>query len=164
MQVTAAMLAASYVVGLWAGSWMIHSAATAERLLREDVLAAAPANYPPGTRLFFVNMPFFALEVGPSLRLATGRPDLQVYPLTLAPQVFFPKSEVVVRQVDKHTLLLHATDQPFFHGQFGDKIQLGWFGARGSDLANRPFQIRPRPGRCRSAWKSSSPMTRVSRP
>jgi len=135
------MLAASYLLGLWAGSWMIHSVATAERLLRSDVLATRPAAYPAGTKLFFINMPFFAMEAGPSLRLAANRPDLEVYPLTLAPQVFFPKSEVLVLQEDERTMLLTSTDVPLFAGKFGDMIQLGWFGAARGDLTKGAVQV-----------------------
>ena len=88
-----------------------------------------PADYPRGTRLFFINLPFFAAEVGPALRNATDRPDLEVYPLTFAPELFFPAAGVAVEQEDDHTLLVRSHGAAFFGGDFGDRVQLGWFGA-----------------------------------
>ena len=75
---TMGLLAFWYLAGSYTGSWSIYSAATAERMVREDVLATRVEESPHGTKLFFINMPFFAAEVAPSLRLATGRSDLEV--------------------------------------------------------------------------------------
>ena len=108
---------------------MLHSAATAERLVRADVLAARPADFPRGTRLFFINLPFFAAEVGPALRNAADRPDLEVYPLTFAPELFFPDNRVAVEQEDDHTLAGPFARRAFFGGDFGDRVQLAWYGA-----------------------------------
>ena len=142
----AGLLGAWYLAGLWAGAWAVHSAARAEQLVRADVLATRPADYPHGTRLFFINLPFFASEVGPALRNAAGRPDLEVYPLTLAPDLFFPNTGIAVRQEDDHTLLVRSRGAAFFSGEFGDRVQLGWYGANRTDLADGPFPVRPAAG------------------
>ena len=142
----AGVLAAGYLAGLWAGSWMLHSAATTERLVRADVLAARPADFPHGTRLFFINLPFFAAEVGPALRNAVDRPDLEVYPLTFAPELFFPDNRVAVEQEDDHTFLVRSRGGAFFGGDFGDRVQLAWYGASRTDLNRGPFAVRPAAG------------------
>ena len=143
---TTGVLAIWYLAGLWAGSWMLHSAATAERLLRADVMATRPTEYPAGTKLFFINMPFFAAEVAPSLRLATGRADLEVYPLTFAPQLLFPMSEVAIEQEDDRTILIRLSSPLLFADDFGDLVQLGWFGADHCDLHLGHADIAPAAG------------------
>ena len=140
------VLAVWYLAGLWAGAWMLHSAATAERLVRADVMADRPADYPHGTRLFFINLPFFAAEVAPALRNAADRPDLEVYPLTFAPELFFPTTRVAVGQEDDHTLLVCSHDAAFFGGDFGDRVQLGWYGACRNDLNGGPYAVRSAAG------------------
>jgi hypothetical protein len=132
--ITTGTFAAWYLVGMWAGSWMLHSAATAERLVRADVMATNPKDYPAGTQIFFINMPFFAIEVAPSLRLAAERPDLEVYPLTFAPQLLFPMNEVNIEQEDERTFLVRLNGPMLFGDDFGDMVQLGWFGCSRSDL------------------------------
>jgi hypothetical protein len=143
---TTGLLALWYVVGLWAGSWMLHSVATAERLVRADVMATNPKEYPQGTKLFFMNMPFFAAEVAPSLRLAADRSDLEVYPLTFAPQLLFPMNEVSVEQEDDRSFLVRVNGPSLFADDFGDMVQLGWFGAARSDLRVGPVDIAPQAG------------------
>ena len=125
---------------------MLHSAATAEQLVRADVLAARPADFPRGTRLFFINLPFFAAEVGPALRNAADRPDLEVYPLTFAPELFFPGAKVAVEPEDDRTFVVRSRGGAFFGGDFGDRVQLGWYGASRTDLNHGPFPVRPAAG------------------
>src|SRR5205823_4324257 len=97
-------------------TWLFRSAVRAERLVRAEVLATRPEDYPAGTRLFFLNMPFFAAESGPALRLAAGRPDLEVYPLSFAPEMFFPRTEMTVAQEDDRTFVLRSRGAPLFGG------------------------------------------------
>ncbi len=134
---------------------MLHSAATAERLVRADVMAARPADYPRGTRLFFINLPFFAAEVGPALRNATDRPDLEVYPLTFSPDLFYPNTGIVVEQEDDRTVIVRSRGAAFFGGEFGDRVQLGL--VRDTARATRATDRMPcsRRGRCRFGSKSS---------
>ena len=143
---TTGLLAVWYLVGLWTGSWMLHSVATAERLVRADVMATGPKDYPKGTKLFFINMPFFAIEVAPSLRLAADRPDLEVYPLTFAPQLLFPMNEISVEQEDERTFLVRLNGPSLFADDFGDMVQLGWFGADRSDLHVGHVDLAPPAG------------------
>jgi hypothetical protein len=141
-----AALATWYLAGLWGGAWMLHSAARTEALVRADVMADRPAEYPHGTRLFFLNLPFFAAEVGPALRNSADRPDLEVYPLTFSPELFYPNTDVAVEQESDHTLLVRSHGAAFFSGEFGDRIQMGWYGASRTELKTGPFPIRPAAG------------------
>jgi hypothetical protein len=141
-----ATLGIGYLLGTWGGGWALHAAAGAEKCVRDEVLATGPEHYPEKTCLFFINLPFFAGEVGPALRLAANRPDLAVYPLTLAPELFGPRSEVIVEQEDMHTLLLRANDLGWFGGTFGEEVQLGWFAATRSDLRAGPVALQPAAG------------------
>src|SRR5262249_19572808 len=111
-----------------------------------EVMATGPNEYPPKTHLFFINLPFFAAEAGPALRLATERDDLTIYPLTLAPEVFVSRAQVGLVQEDDYTLRLCARGEPWFAGDFGDLVQLGWFGARRSDLAEGQVSLQPAAG------------------
>ena len=128
---------------------------------------SAPMCWPPdrpttrtGTRLFFINLPFFAAEVAPALRNAADRPDLDVYPLTFAQEQFFPTTEVAVEQEDDHTLLVHPSKKGFFSGAFGDQVQLGLVrrpprrpasGPGGGAACGRVDAVPGRSGRCGSA-------------
>jgi hypothetical protein len=137
---TAVALSVWYFAGLWSGSWMMHSVATAERKLRTEVLATRLNAAPPHTRLFFINMPFFAAESGPALRNALDRSDLDVYPLTYAPELFVP-GPVAVEQEDDNTILICAGERSFFSGPFGTQVHLAWYGATRQDL--RPGPVVP---------------------
>jgi hypothetical protein len=139
-------LASCYLLGLWAGTWTVHSAADADRCVRRDVLATDLASCPPPTRLFFINLPFFAADVGPGLRLATGRADLEVYPLTFAPDLFVSCSPLSIEIEDERTLLLQAPARSWFAGNFGELVQLAWFGTSRSDLNPGPLTIHAAAG------------------
>jgi hypothetical protein len=139
-------LAVGYLAGSWGAAWVLHSSASVERLVLHDVLRTDPGTYPPDTRLFFINMPFLAAEVGPAIRLASGRADLSVYPLTYASELFLPRGRVHVHQEDERTLLVTHPGQGWFRGPFGDLVQLGWFGASRSELSGGPVPIRPEAG------------------
>lgn len=134
-----AALCSSYLVGTWTGAWILSSAASVEHLVMEDVQSTAPSDYAPGARLYFINLPFFAAEVGPALRLATRRTDLEVYPLTFAPEVFLPCSPVLVEREGERTLRIRKLGAGWFSGTFGDLVHLGWFGASRSDLSSGPY-------------------------
>jgi hypothetical protein len=130
-------LASVYLVHAWSGSWTMHTAAMVERTVLEDILATGPAHYPPGTRVYFMNQPVVAAEIGPALRLAAQRPDLQIYPLTFSQELFLPLKQIEITQEDNRTLLARASGEGFFAGVFGE-AQLGWFGACRRDLVQGP--------------------------
>jgi hypothetical protein len=140
---TTGALVLSYLVGWWGNVWLLRTASIAESSVREEVLATGPERYPKGTHLFFINMPFFAAESGPALRLATAREDLAVYPLTLAPEVFVSRTQVVLVQEDDYTLRVRARGEPWFGGTFGELVQLSWFGASRSDFPKGPVALHP---------------------
>jgi hypothetical protein len=135
-------LALLYLAGTWAGNQQIWAAAYAEHSVRDEVLATDPAAYPPGTRLFFLDLPLFATEIGPSLRLHSGRSDLEVFPLTYASEPFASRHRTEVIQEDDHTLLLRRQDKGWFSGIMGEDLQLGWFGASRQRLALGPVPPR----------------------
>jgi hypothetical protein len=137
---------ATYLLGSWAGSWVLHSAAIAEARVLADVQSTAPAFYPPGARLYFINLPFFAAEVAPALRLAADRTDLSVYPLTFAPELFCPSNRLVIAQEDERTLRIRSIGAPWFGGMFGELVQLGWFGTARGDLPAGAVAPRPEAG------------------
>ncbi|MFO0926020.1 MAG: hypothetical protein U0736_03150 [Gemmataceae bacterium] len=139
-------LAVVYLAGQWSGAWMLHSVAGSEREVRQAVLATNPRAYPPGARLFFLNLPFFAAEVAPSVRLAAGRDDLQVYPLTFAPELFASRGSVEVVQEDERTLRVRAVGTTWFAGALGEQIQLAWFAGRRDRLISGPYRQSPAAG------------------
>jgi hypothetical protein len=120
---------------------------------------------PEGTRLFFVNLPVFAGQVGPALHMTTGRPDLQVYPLTLAPELFVPDKPLLIVQEDDHTLLVMTMAPGWFAGDFGEQVQLGWFGSSRAELHQGPFSPQaaagPLPFRVRVVEASAQGITRL---
>jgi hypothetical protein len=140
------VLGVVYLAGQWSGTWLLHSAVGTERDVRQAVLATNPRDYAPQSRLFFLNLPIFAAEVGPSLRLTTDRQDLQVYPLTFAPELFAPRTFVDLYQEDERTFQVRATGAPWFSGALGEQILLGWFGGKRQDLRQGPYQVFPAAG------------------
>jgi hypothetical protein len=135
--------AGMYLLGQWSGAWILESAARTEHCVRADLLADGPADYPDNTKLFFINMPMMAAEVGPSIRLATGRSDLDFYPLTFAQDAFAQSSRIVIEQEDERTLLLRTLGTEWFTGGFGQDFQLGWFGASADLLHEGPVAPSP---------------------
>jgi hypothetical protein len=102
--------------------------------------------YPEGTRLFFINLPIFAAEVGPAIRLEANRSDLEIYPLTLSPDLYAPSDEVVIEQENEHALLVRLRKGGWFRGRFGEQIQLGWFGASTREMNAGPQRLHPAAG------------------
>lgn len=141
-----AVLGLVYLGGQWSEAWQLHSAAGTEREVRQAVLATNPRDYTPHARLFFLNLPMFAAEVGPSLRLATDRQDLHVYPLTFAPELFAPLAPVEFHQEDERTFQVRATGAAWFSGALGEQVQLAWFGSHRQDLRPGPYEPRPAAG------------------
>ena len=141
-----AFLACSYLVGSWSTVRQMRASAYADQLVREEVLASEPQNYPPGTKLFFLNLPLFACEVGPAVRLATGRDDLEFFPLTLAPEPFAPRRMAEIHREGDRTLLVRMDGDGWFAGPFGEQVQLGWFGSSRSQLTNGFVKLWPGAG------------------
>jgi hypothetical protein len=140
---TLGIVALLYAGGLSAAGWMLHAWADSERYVLRDVQSSDPASYPPDTRLYFLNLPVFAGQIGPALHMTTNRPDLQVYALTLAPDVFAAQQPLDILQEDQHTLLVTSHGKPWFAGPFGELVQLGWFGASRSTLKTGPVKVPP---------------------
>jgi hypothetical protein len=140
-------LGAAYLVSLWAGSWQMVASSYADRCVRQEVLETHPEQYPPNTSLFFINLPLFSIETGPALRLATDRPDLQVFPLTLAPEPFCPRHRVVLKQEGDRTLLVELDGDGWFSGIVGEQVELAWFGQSLSHLPAGPVNVHPAAGK-----------------
>ena len=153
-----------YLAGMWAGAWMLHSAATAERVVRANAWTPGQPSIRRARACFSSISPFSPLKSAPALRNAADRPDLEVYPLTFAPDLFFPNTRVAVEQEDDHTLLVRSRGDAFFAGAFGDQVQLGWFGAGRGDLKVDRSPCGPRPLPCRFASKWSRRTARASTP
>lgn len=135
------------LVGLWGGTWLLYACTSAEKMTRDSVEAADPAHFPRETHVFFINLPFFAMEAGPAIRLASGRPDLDFCPLTLAPDAFAPGRSVTVQPENNHTLLMRIDPPGWFSGRFGEQVGLGWFGACRGDFPVGPVAIPPFAGK-----------------
>jgi hypothetical protein len=136
---TLTVLLGLYGCGQGTGASMLHDSQAAEQCVLAEVAATDPASYLPGTSLFFVNLPMAAGQIGSALHLMTGRPDLQVYPLTLIPGLAPAEGQVHVVQEDEHSLLVATEGVSWFAGQAGELVVLGWFGSSRADLRPGPF-------------------------
>jgi hypothetical protein len=130
------------IVGQAGVAWQMHAGAAAEHAVLAALLADHPERYPPATRIILVNMPPFAAQVGPAVRLRTGRPDLQVVALTPAPE---PYAIVHARcdfvGVDEHTVVARCVPG-YFAGAAGDAY-LHWFGRDRAGLRAGPVTTNP---------------------
>jgi hypothetical protein len=140
------VLAVVYLAGQWSGAWILHSAAGTEREVRQAVLATRPQDHAPGSRLYFLELPLFAAEVGPSLRLGADRQDLQVYPLTFATDFFAPRALIDLHQEDERTFQVRVIGAAWFSGASGEQVLLGWFGRRRQDMRTGRYQASPAAG------------------
>jgi hypothetical protein len=140
------LLAVVYFVVQWAGVWQMRAMSYAEQCVRASILATDPACYPPRTKLFFLNMPLFATEVAPLLRMETGRDDLEVFALTYAPEPFAARRAADIHVEDDHTLLVRMDGAGWFPGIVGESLQLGWFGCTRDQLEPGPVIVQPAAG------------------
>jgi hypothetical protein len=133
------------VVGQAGVAWQMHAGAAAEHAVLAAVLADHPERYPPATRILLVNMPPFAAQVGPAVRLRTGRPDLEVVALTPAPEpyaIVHARCDFVA--VDEHTVVARCAPG-YFAGAAGDAY-LHWFGRDRAELQTGPVAAGPPAG------------------
>jgi hypothetical protein len=135
--------ASLYLFGQWCDAWVLGSGARTEHYVCADVLANDPANYPKRAQLFFINLPVSAAEVGPAIRLATDRTDLNFYPLTFAQEPFAQFGRFLIEQEDERTLLVQSLGKSWFSGPLGEDFQLGWFGASADLLHEGPVAQSP---------------------
>jgi hypothetical protein len=126
-------------------AWQMHAGAAAEHSVLAAVLADHPERYPAGARIMFVNMPPFAAQVGPAVRLRTGRPDLEIVVLTPAPQPYaIVHAWTDLTMADDHTVVARCLPG-YFAGAAGDAY-LRWFGRDRADLQSGPVAMRPAAG------------------
>lgn len=93
------------------------------QLALEDV-AARPTPYPPGAKLFFVNLSPLAHEILPAARVGLDRPDLTGTVLTFSPDLLGPHADCRLRRLDVHTLEVSSPARPFFAGRIGRTVLL----------------------------------------
>jgi hypothetical protein len=138
-------LIAAGVAGQTGVAWQMHAGAAAEHSVLAAILADHPEQYPSHAKVLLVNMPPFAAQVGPAMRLRTGRPDLEVVALTPAPEPFaIVHSQTDLTAADGHTLIARCLPG-YFAGVPGDAY-LQWFGRSRDDLRPGPVTIRPAAG------------------
>lgn len=140
------LLGLLYLAGLWAEAWKMHSEDRTEDAVLAALLADGAADYPPGTQIFVVNLPTWAAEVGPALRLATRRTDLEVVALTLSPNLYELPARPEIEVEDDHTLRLTCPGAGWFSGALGEGFHLGCFGTSPDHLAVGPVAQRPAAG------------------
>jgi hypothetical protein len=68
---------------------------------------------------------------------------VQVYPLTLIPELAWMGGPVHVIPEDEHTLLVTTEGDRWFAGQAGELVMLGWFGSSRAELRPGPFTTSP---------------------
>jgi hypothetical protein len=130
----------------WCGMAMVHGAAAAEHAVVRQVVNSDARHFPADTKLFFIDLPFFAMEVAPAIRLTTDRTDLEVYPLTLAPDLFASRDDVTIQVEDDRTLVLRRKGAGWFCDTLGEQVQLGFFGANRDVMAPGAFAHHPQAG------------------
>ena len=135
-----------YLGGQWSAAWILHAGSYGQETIAAEILNDGAADYPLGTKIFLIDPPLFATEVGPAVRLRAQRPDLQFFGLTFAPQAFALNGETTIVHEDSHTLLLRRSDDGWFAGALGEELYLGWFGARRSNFAPGTYTPKPAAG------------------
>jgi hypothetical protein len=140
------LLAVWCLANWWCGIAMVHGAAAAEHAVVRQVVSAGAQHFPVKTKLFFIDLPFFAMEVAPAIRLTTDRSDLDVYPLTLAPDLFASRDDVSIEVEDERTLVLRRKGAGWFCDTLGEEVQLGFFGANRDVMVPGAFAHHPQAG------------------
>ena len=139
---TLACLSSFYLFSPVGGSVeFLHGSASLEHEVKDSVMATGPAQFPKGTKLFFINLPLTSLEAGPAIRLASGRSDLDFCPLVLSAGPFVPDRGVTYKREDERTLLVQIEGPGWFSGRFGEQVGLGWFGTSRRNFQTGPVQI-----------------------
>jgi hypothetical protein len=80
------------------------------------------------------------------VRLASERPDLEFYHLTIAPDLFIPRNAVTVLQENEQTLVVRTQGRAWFSGEFGERLLLGWFGSSRQDFPRGLVNPHPAAG------------------
>ena len=98
--------------------WLWRGILRSEQLITADISAHTPPP-PPGSKLFFLNLPVAGIYTPVSMREIWRQPDLEGYVLTFSPQPLMMPTLSTVEALNDHELAL-ATDPPgYFTGLTG---------------------------------------------
>jgi hypothetical protein len=111
-------LLALYAAGSVFGLLVLRGGFRPGILSLQDAVGRRP-DYPPDARLFLINLNPLAHQVIPGTRLELGRPDLQGWVLTFAPDVLGPRGDLRLRRIDDHTLEVASGGEAYFSGRLG---------------------------------------------
>jgi hypothetical protein len=115
----AAVVAVVYGAVLIVETLTLRGAYLPGQLTLEDIVTRREG-YPPGAKLFFINLSPLAHEIMPAVRTNLGRRDLLGRVLTFSPGMLGPETPTRVRVLDRFTLELTADPaRPWFSGRAG---------------------------------------------
>lgn len=103
---------------------------------------------PPGTQLFFINLPFVNTYVGPCLAETWGpvADQSRCHALLYSPDLVRADQPCVVRQLDRHSIEVSIEGEPYFSGLLGQFLIDGMRGAgplrRGDRIQSDDFVVR----------------------
>lgn len=93
-----------------------------EQIVYTDMQEYTQPPPPPGSTLFFINLPIAAIYAPDAMREAWNRPDLEGYTLTFAPHPLMMRTPSIVEQLNDRELLI-STDPPgYFSGMTGKML------------------------------------------
>jgi hypothetical protein len=112
------------VIGATVWSLCVYRAAwwgiiRSEQIVYEDVQDSTPVRPPPGSKMFFINLPIAAIYARNAMQETWNVRDLEAYTLTFAPQPLMMTDPSIVEQINDHELMV-STDAPgYFSGMSG---------------------------------------------
>lgn len=101
---------------VWAG--IVRS----EQLVYLDMRESTPGPPPPGSKLFFINLPIAAIYAPDAMREVWNNPALEGYTLTFAPHPLMMRQTSIVRQLNDHELEISTASPGYFSGLPGKML------------------------------------------
>ncbi len=119
--VTFLVIAATmWSLGVYRAVW--SAIIRSEQIVYADIQESTPAPPPPGSRLFFINLPIAAIYAPMAMREAWNTPQLEGYTLTFAPDPLMMDRPSIVERVNDHELVIATVAPGWFSGLPGKML------------------------------------------
>ncbi|NLE57229.1 MAG: hypothetical protein GX616_02635, partial [Planctomycetes bacterium] len=93
-----------------------------EQIVYSDILESTPQSPPPGSKLFFINLPIAAIYAPDAMREAWETPDLDGYTLTFAPHPLMMVEPCIVEQLSEYEFTVSTGSPGYFSGLAGKML------------------------------------------
>ncbi len=113
------ILATLWSLGVYRVIW--RAIVRSEQLIYEDITYTTDAP-PPGSTLFFINLPICAIYAPVPLRDLWGEPDVTGQVLTFAPHPLMMTQPSTVERVGEHELVVSTESPGYFSGLSGQML------------------------------------------